>query len=464
MPKMMKEYKYNIKEFVKNLEKLNKLMFIVYQNFRHFKYFRHFKFTIIILFTSGFAYAEGQQYQKVASLENNWVSLEDDWVVYDKKYAAYVPYIEKLHSNIKVISQTLKAPLNPRPPFGEDDVQRTSGQHYGRQGGFGVRGGLPFLISFFGVKNLCLFINHKLYFTSDKSKRYIFNIDSIASGNPESKSVFISFWHPDGDLPFKKIYHVIPKSPELYDTYTNSTAALLLDREKKPINNYLLIVTLILCVIYVLLKSRYSETFKSFYNINNVISPSNIEANILLNPVAGVNLYFMLAFCFLLSFVLQYIEYQNGIMTQSEYFNLHGSVYLFLLKFLENPWPVISLSVVAFFVFFILIIKYYLLLTISWLLKCRQFIKYHYLDTIRIVQILGLILFPLAAFLVYKYNISEGFILKFIFYSFIFFFGFILLRIIILINKLTSFRNLYLFSYLCATELIPSVVLIKLIL
>ena len=177
--------------------------------------------------------------------------------------------------------------------------------------------------------------------------------------------------------------------------------------------------------------------------------------------MVDVNLYFMLAFCFLLSFVLQYIGYQNGIMAQSEYFNLHGSVYLFLLKFLRNPSPVISLSVVAFFVFFILVIKYYLLLTFSWLLKCRQFIKYHYIDTIRIIQILGLIILPLAAFLVYKNNDIEEFILKFIFYTLIFFFLLILFRTIILINKLTSFRNLYLFSYLCATELIPSIILVK---
>lgn len=399
----------------------------------------------IILFTSGSIYAEKQQYQVVES-------LADKWVFYDEKYAAYVPYVENLHQNVKVISQTLNCTVarNSIPVFNKG--QRN-------------------LISFFGSKNLCLFINHKLCFTSDKRKQYIFDIDSIASGIiSENRSVFISFWHPDGDLPFNEIYKITPKTTEIYDIYPNSAATTVLSIEGIPYNDYFLIITLIICIIYVLLKSRYSKTFQNFFNINSIFSPSNIEANKLFNPLASVNLYFMLAFCFLLSFVLQIIEYlpvhasKIGITALSEFINLHRYIYLFLLKFFKAPPPIISLFVVTLLIFSVLVIKYYILLIFSWLLKCRQLVKYHYLDNIRLLQIFGLIILPLIAFLVFKNIVSEEFISKFIFYNLILFLCFIMFRTIILINKLTSFRNIHLFYYLCATELIPSVILIKLIL
>jgi len=380
---------------------------------------------IIILFICKFAHAENQKYQVVAS-------LEDSWVVYDEKYSAYVPYIEKVHSNIKTISQTLNYPKYER-----------------------------FSLSFYGIENLCIFIDHRLYFIADKNKRYTFNIDSIISRIiPKKRNVFISFWQPDGDLPFKRIYKVLPKTNHDYKNTTTAATAIVVPQEKSLLNNYFIIVVLLLCAVYALLKSRYLNTFQSFHNIKNIFSPLNIDANLLLKPLSGVNLFFILAFCFLLSFVLQSIEYlpaqtgKNGIMTLSGIINPHGPTYLFPLK----------LPVDAIFIFLLLIIKYCLLLIVSWLLKCRQFIKYHYLDTMSIIQIFGLIFLPIVALLVHKHIVGEAFISNLIFYILIFILCFTLLRTIILLNKLTSFRNLNFFSYICATELIPSIVLVKVLL
>jgi hypothetical protein len=104
-------------------------------------------------------------------------------------------------------------------------------------------------------------------------------------------------------------------------------------------------------------------------------------------------------------------------------------------------------------------VKYIFLETIGWIFNLSTIVKIQYYELLKFFFKFNLFVVPLCLVLrsINYIGFPPSYLAFFILISLLI----ILLRISFLIFKLTPFRNLYLFSYLCTTEILPLFIIIK---
>ena len=108
--------------------------------------------------------------------------------------------------------------------------------------------------------------------------------------------------------------------------------------------------------------------------------------------------------------------------------------------------------------------KFIYLHLLGWIFNVSELVKVQFYELIKVSLKFNLLLTVLTTAVYF----SSYFHLKMSFEYFIYFTIFslavVLLRVGHLSFKLSGFRNIYLFSYLCATEILPLVIIVKMIL
>ncbi|MES2732662.1 MAG: DUF4271 domain-containing protein [Bacteroidota bacterium] len=355
--------------------------------------------------------------------------LQNDWQVYDQKYNAYVPYLQEKHTNVYSASILVDLPAY--------------------QG---------YELLFYTDKEIYLFIDAALQKRIKPATWAVVRMDSLrdiyknSAGQPTS--LFLTFYSPVGALPLPTVFIGHPKS--IQEVATADTALLPLSRQKGEFKYFVIIASLFILACFAFLFNLHSTAFVKFYTIRGLFTTSYRDgAPQVGKPLNGINLLFLLNHGFLLALLYmliregsQHLRFPDQLLQTQE--NLSG----YLMKFF-----VIGLSI-----FLLILLKFLGTYILGNLFRLDKLIDVHFFEFIHFSKVFYTLVVPVLLVVYTSYPSFIDFANNLCIMLII---GFSLLRILLIsfrLNKLAPHRNLYLFSYLCVTELVPLLTGIKILL
>lgn len=371
-------------------------------------------FIPVFLFLIGLANAQAPDSQIVIIHD-----LRNDLLVFDEAGRSYVPFVGESIANETSVSFML-------------DVQKHKNYNLYVQAPAGTS----------------VFLEGKLIAVADTRKDMFFGIDSLGRMYDKDSLLTTLYNKRFGDQ------HVTIAISRFKDEKSADEKAGTVDiefnrRETSDFPDFFVLGIIILLIVYALVINFFNKKFLSFYNLGRAFSVNIREEVAFKGKIFdGDNLPIFLAHSLLVAFV--------GI---------------FLLLAIDAETPVISgfgrafryWFIIAFLVFIFFILKYWLLLLLGQLFKL-PFVNRHYLEYVRLSKIFFAIAF-LAIVILYMGANLELFNIGPIMAKFLILF--LILRVLLLYFKFSnssSFKKLYLFSYLCSTELLPMIIGLKILL
>ena len=392
---------------------------------------KHYIVQIIILWgvlvsVGSLSYAKDNEQERFFKIYD----LEDGWQVYDTKYNAYVPYIEDRHNNSKTASFWL-------------DTQKYQGLE----------------LTFKSPKNVFVFINKQLCKEIKKAGWVTFKVDSLRQLYKGQKKLFFTFYDRGYRLPLKSVYVGYFKREITNTTKTKKESTIIQEKYRKVsgVKNFVIVVSAVILGIFTLLLNFHPKIFSSYYSLQSSVSSLSRKDIMLINkPFNIINMLFLATHSLTVS--LFYILAQKditGIINVS-----------FKLASTNFDFVSLLLNYAVFFaiVFGLFFLKYILLKVFGVLLSLEKIEYTHFYEYMRLSQLFYTVavIFPIFM-LISKGEYTLG-IDKFFIYIVI---GFHFLQTILVsfyVNKRVQLKNLYLFYYLCSTELTPLLIGIKLLL
>ena len=397
-----------------------------------------FNLHIFLLFLTLTVQAETSPGEQQTYVEKNYFvvhELQYDWQVYDRKYSAYVPYLREKHGNVNSASVPLE--LNAYQGYE---------------------------LLFYTDQEVYVFVNAALHKRFDAGSWMVFRMDSLRNAyrkslpkaNVEASHIFLTFYSPSRALPLQTA--LIGHRKNVRQEKISSTIPTLTALPKRPsvFNYFLIIACLFILANYAFLFNLHPGAFTRFYSIKSLFGGSYRDGVPPVGkPLTGINLLFLLNHGFLLSLLYMLIR--------------EGSRRLFfsdqVLRTQEGLWDYLfNFGVVGLLIFFLLIFKYLGTYVLGNLFRLDKVVNVHFFEFIHYSKVFYTLLVPVLVLIFISYpsliNQADTLCIAFII-------GFALLRILLIsfkLNKLAPHRNLYLFSYLCVTELVPLLTGIKILL
>jgi hypothetical protein len=380
------------------------------------KLFRQIIFTLLLLLYAGAksnVFSDNTPYQIVKQ-------LNQDWLVYSKKYSSYINYLPEFNKRIHTVNQWL-------------EVEKYKN----------------YQLCFDASHGLSLFADNRLIYENfaDTSGMVYLNISDIPDKSINGK-VLITFFSPDYLLPIHSSYIVCKKNGN-FQSNLKSTGQKSHRRVRHSQHEYYIVLLVAMLILTALLKHMSPKHFVDFIGTKGVLINLLEEAPtirvfsfslIIVNLVISISLTIIIGIC-------------GGL-----------PVLFTLLPAFLNPiilWNQIIVCILFFF--FILIMKYYFISFMGWVFNLSDIIKIQYLEWMKGIIKINLIISLIA--IIYSLNYQPNLVFgQVITYTLLAFLILIVLRNALLIIKLTPFRNIYLFSYLCTTEIMPLAIIIKIIL
>lgn len=380
---------------------------------------------VLLLLGNGFGIALMGQTQKVQNDFDLIENLNNQWLVYDDAYQSYVPYLPDRYP----VQYTLNLILNPAQYHSYRLLLQSNQLYY-------------------------LFIEAKLVKVVRPNEKVSLDLDSIQRFS-KNQTILFSLYNPEGHTNMPKAQVIFPRH---LNTRVSAVAEERLQaklRGKSAFLDFLIITSVFVLGLYAFLWNHHQKVFSQCFNWRLMIPGSLREDVPLINrPLSGSSLLFLLAHSLLLS--LFYITIQQS----SEH--LFANV---LMVDLSNQfWPIAKyFLLMAGFIFLLLLGKYTLIQTVGSVFRLSGVTYAHYYEYLlfsrvfyTVVVFIQLILFLTTP--VWVAVMAEVIIWIVLLFN--------IVRIIIInsvLSKLTSTKNLYLFSYLCTTEVIPLLIGIKIL-
>lgn len=372
---------------------------------------------LLILLPFNFLKAE-----KADSLDNTHIEdLSDRWLQYKEEYKAWFPLLNKKEENLYSVSQLL-------------DLDRYKSYN----------------LNFEAAPGLSLFIENKLVYANNSERKEKIRIPvSRFTHTLDHEKELISFYHPEGVLPLEKFY--IGYST----TYTSASFSGLLTRDElilrmeNPEENLYVIIFLVILLLIVILKTRYPRRFFEFFSFSKIVPEK--DDTMIWDPAAVPFLLFGLINALCSTLILLVIKREFDLQSL-DFLNIFTS---------RSVLGVLIVTGVFCMIYFL---KYIQLGFLGWVFNVRSLVKYQFLELMKVS--LKVNIFLTVLILVF-YGSAYGKVeidINYFFYFTIFSLVIVLLRVGYLTFTLSGFRNIYLFSYLCTTEILPLVIIAKIIL
>jgi hypothetical protein len=296
-------------------------------------------------------------------------------------------------------------------------------------------------------ENSHLFLNGKYFYSTDHGISKRIDMDSLFNFY-NADSIFLGLYLPDKNSRFVEV----TIQPKESNTLTNFSPDELRQRVFQSGFRNFLIMGFILIAGYIAFLINYDR--KLFSQYTNVIKIfSGPEADDLLDrnkPVAGTDLLFIILEALLFGFFLYILFYgmnYEGAPSGNEF-----------IKSLFS-WIFISLVILLW-----ILARFNLVRNLSYLLQVREIGKIHFIESSRITLFMLIIYIVLSLILLFGLNIDFSAYITFLVRSLLII---ALLRFILITIKILNYppyKKMYIISYLCASELIPVVLGLKLIL
>ncbi|WP_208129832.1 DUF4271 domain-containing protein [Hymenobacter sp. BT559] len=313
----------------------------------------------------------------------------------------------------------------------------------------------PFVLSFAAAPGLSIFLDNQLQFTAQRAGRFSLDLAAVVPPARLGQSHLLAVWQPDGYPVLSSfsaevgrpaqpvaaaVAHATPLSPlQLRLPAGQGTSALLL-------------FLLVLGLLYGVVRSAYPAGLARILQVNELFGSANDPQNFLTRPAfTWLNMGLVLLFSLSLALLLTALHTD------------FSSLPLF-----QQVFDVPESAIVArVFVYTGLILsfvlgKYLLVELLSYIFDLRLLVNLHYREFLRTTLMLGLLL-PVVLLLYLGLNarwpgivgLANGCVLLLLTAT--------VLRVARTLHQRASLLNLHLFAYLCATEVLPLAVLLKLI-
>lgn len=371
----------------------------------------------IFLFAEGLPTARAQ----VLPLEQeNYINA--DWLVYKNNTEELVPFVEDVYAETHALHQWLQ--IIPDNSFN---------------------------ISFVAQKGTCLFLNNQLIFTAGSIAEFKLDLSPFANKlKPTKGKYLLTVWHPQQQPVVSSFRNTLV----LTDKEVEVGESGLIVRVKEYVSlDAFIIFTLLIGLLYGALKSNYPADFNNLYDINTFFRVGTIQEGLLSKPLSSwSNILFVLVFSLSLALLTAAIHTEV----------LH-------VRLINQFIPISASSISSKIVFYTLIIfvfillKYLFLRMMAFIFGIEQIVQLQYQEFLRTILFMGIFLPVVVLFyLAFNASMPQG-ILLLANIAVALMLIITMVRIFATVNTRISVLNLHLFSYLCATEVIPLAIILKLI-
>ncbi len=314
----------------------------------------------------------------------------------------------------------------------------------------GIRRDEPFPLAFVAEPGLSIFIDNQLLFNAQVAGRYAIDLARRLPPGLSNEPHLLSIWQPSGTLLLTSFTSVVPTTAATVATATQS--AQIRPAAQQGQNIYLTMLLLI-GLFYGGLRSTFQSGLARVFQMEELFASSPDQQSFLLKPAfSSVNIALVLLFS--VSFAL---------LLTAIHTNLQN------LPLLRRFLQVSESAVVARVFLYTAVVagyilgKYVFLEIMGYVFDLQEVVNTHYREFLR-TTLLASLLVPLVLLgyislntrypqaVVWAVDIVMGLVLTAT-----------ALRVTRTLHQKTSLLNLHLFAYLCATEVLPLLVLLRLL-
>ncbi|WP_460582746.1 DUF4271 domain-containing protein [Hymenobacter arcticus] len=315
----------------------------------------------------------------------------------------------------------------------------------------------PFRLSFAAAPGLSLFLDNQLVFTAPAAGRYTIDLARTAPAAQVGRPHLLAVWQPEGypalgSFSASTAAALLPAVATTTSATTTASALPLLRLPPVQGSNVLLLLLLLLGLLYGVVRSAYPVGLARILQVNELFGSSADPQSFLTRPAfTWLNTALVLLFSLSLGLLLTALH--------TDFSNLP-----LLQRVLNVPESAIIARVLLYtgLIISFIISKYLLVELLSYIFDLRLLVNLHYREFLRTTLLLGLLL-PVVLLLYLGLNahwpgvvsLANGCVLLLLTAT--------VLRVARTLHQRASLLNLHLFAYLCATEVLPLAVLLKLI-
>lgn len=378
---------------------------------------RHIRYNLVLLLL---VLAWPLQAQVLPLEQRN--TLTSDWHVYDASSGDLLPYAATLHGNYNAVHQWVT--MSPAKPF---------------------------VIEFAAPRNLSLFLNNQLVFTADSTASYTFDLAAWSGKvKPVGGRYLLSVWHPAQHPNVSTFRNRVQAEHSTADTVDGSFAVRLREYVNQ---NAFIIFMLIIGLLYGGLKTTFPSDFKTVFGAQSFWRSRTLEDGLLTKPLSTWSgMLFVLAFSLSLALLIAAIH------TNVQHVRLFNR--LFPVSESDITTKILFYT---FLIFGVVLLKYLFLKVMGYIFGLEQIVQVQFSEFLRSLLFLGLFL-PVVMLLYLSLNhVAPDTVLTVSSLAVLLLLVITIIRVFISVNKQASVINLHLFSYLCATEVIPLAIMLKFI-
>lgn len=354
-------------------------------------------------------------------------SFDEDWLVYSKTYGAYLPLPASQIATKKMLFQ-----LVDLGPYQKDILL--------------IR--LP--------PNTTIFMD-KLLMETNSSDTFILKEYAIEKLlKTHSSNIFIGLCSPTHAVISTQLQIVSP-------VHVDNGKMLLAKRlklgqiqprvrENMAPKHHSVLVFILAIFLITLIVNVEAGFASAFFGFRNILSNNLIEDSQLLHISRIPLLIIVYLTGLLLAFLAQYSLSANTIFSKVQ------------VPFLAATTPLSNILWLSVVLSLIIIIRYLILVVLSWFFNQQYLVKIHFFDTLKLLlkclMVIGLLYF-LADLTHYfsPQSLAATLIISLILTLII-----LLFKTIYIATKISHSRNVYLFSYLCISDILPTIFLITFLL
>ena len=271
----------------------------------------------------------------------------------------------------------------------------------------------------------------------DKARCVVFDIDSLQRLYGQEQ-ILISVYQPKAF--FENLdFSIVTKGQGV------AVDDRSLKRENASLENFFIVGLLALLGSYAFQINQFPRAFKNLYDFGKVFSFKIREENGRIRLFHELHLVFLLHHCLLVSYLLILLTSAHSLVDLSMVISQPDTFWAFVVT-----WLKLSIAV-----FLIIWLKYMIVMILGSLFGLKALKYMHMLDFMRMSLIFWSFVFAVMTLIYASALTANPFYINTLVYIFI---TFAVVRIIVLYYRLftsKSFRNVYLFSYICASEIIP---------
>lgn len=340
--------------------------------------------------------------------------LADRWLYFDRDYDAFVPYRYDRSISTTNLSIWLEA--------GKD--------RYRLQ--------LPV------EPQTCIYINNRLYFVYERKDTVSIDLKPFLHPRRQPR-IFLTLFHPQGQL-YPRQAVLVNSNYEVPAAATQKPAVMPRPRKPWLPTSYAQMYLLFLAGLYVMIRTAAPRAFTTLFSASDYLEgelDDYVQAE--RRVFSNFGLAVMIANALTISFVIYLLTAGAPQLESLSQPLLKATSRLGRLAILVN----FVLLGLAYFVF-----KYFLLSFAGFVFHIRRISTAHFFEFIRSSTLLAMSLLAVVLLGPVGGWFSTAGSLYLMQVAIIGFFLFRMVKIILLLRQLRGYRPLYLFSYLCATELV----------